>query len=541
MKGADMFVLLKDDSSGVWRLTDRHATGFVFPLLDQHNDLVLLSSDVQAASGIITAVLRRKLAPCDPDDLPIEPGASYHVLWAYGSVWDYHGPTNRGSKNIVFVPDPFAGNPTAGGSDGSLPSTISSTSTTPPSATTAPASAPSLSQPAPSASSSTADPPLVSQAAGPDASQVATYNLTMSAVKIPTDLTTYYVQFFKLPDDRKYHIIQYRAVVNSPLMHHVVVYGCSAKAAADIMTWNSTGPFDEKDLEVPCLQFYMFASLGNTPVVMPPEAGLPFGGGTYSWLALEIHYNNPEGLDGQSDVGSGITFDYTTQLRPNDMGLLTMHQFNLYIPRGNSSYTADTVICPGACTKRFRQPVHMVSQRYHMHGTGKSALTRRIRGANELHPIGNLRAFDYGFQYAEPIMPNVSMLYPGDTLLFTCSFDSSSRQYDTIFGLGSDDEMCVHYIYYWPRQADMGMCLDVPLQKDLRKIPGNPHFTTDIALCAPDIAPVEALFRNEADKIANYTAMGYLVPYDALPANILPYNATCTNELSTAASLSTAD
>eukprot|EP00877_Chromochloris_zofingiensis_P002773 jgi/Chrzof1/12497/Cz06g36130.t1 len=536
MKGADMFVLLKDDS-GVWQLTDRHAIGFVPPLLDQHNDLVLLSSTVQPASGIITAVLRRKLAPCDPDDLPIEPGASYHVLWAYGSVWDYHGPTNRGSQSIVFLPDPVAGNPTAGGgvSDGSLPSTNNSTGTTPPAATTAPASASSQSQPAYSNSSGTADPPVVSLAGGPDASQVATYNLTMSAVKIPTRMTTYYVQLFKLPDDRKYHIIRYQSVMNTPLMHHVVVYGCSARAVAAIALLNSTGPFDEKDITMECSEFYMFASPGSKPVIMPPEAGLPFGGGTYSWLALEIHYNNPQGLDGQSDMGSGITFDYTTLLRPNDMGLLTMHQFNLYIPAGSSSYSADPVICPGACTRKFRQPVHMVNQRYHMHGTGKSALTRRIRGANELHPIGNLRAFDYGFQSAQPITPNVSILYPGDTLLFTCTFDSSSRQNTTMFGLASSDEMCIHYIYYWPRQADMGMCLDIPLQKDLRKVPGNPQFQTDTALCAPDLEPLEALFRNDTAKIANYTAMGYLVPYDALPANILPYNATCTNELPTAA------
>eukprot|EP00877_Chromochloris_zofingiensis_P002774 jgi/Chrzof1/12498/Cz06g36140.t1 len=192
MKGADMFVLLKDDS-GIWRLADRHAIGFVAPLLDQHNDLVLLSSNVQAASGIITAVLRRKLEPCDPDDLPIEPGASYHVLWAYGSVRDYHGPTNRGSQSIVFMPDPFAANPTGGVvSAGSRPSTLNSTSTMPTAASPAAATAstPSLSQPAPGSSSSTATPPVVSQA-GPDASQVAaTYNLTMSAVKLPTDLTT---------------------------------------------------------------------------------------------------------------------------------------------------------------------------------------------------------------------------------------------------------------------------------------------------------------------------------------------------------------
>lgn len=43
-----------------------------------------------------------------------------------------------------------------------------------------------------------------------------------------------------------------------------------------------------------------------TPVEFPPVADLPFGAHSTRYLALELHYNNPEGLEGKKDVRSGI-------------------------------------------------------------------------------------------------------------------------------------------------------------------------------------------------------------------------------------------
>lgn len=43
-----------------------------------------------------------------------------------------------------------------------------------------------------------------------------------------------------------------------------------------------------------------------TPVpyfVLPSEAGLPFGKGSYEWLSVETHYNNPTATPGESDPG----------------------------------------------------------------------------------------------------------------------------------------------------------------------------------------------------------------------------------------------
>ena len=84
---------------------------------------------------------------------------------------------------------------------------------------------------------------------------------------------------------------------------------------------------------------------------MPPEAALPFGNGSYTWMMLEMHYNNPAYLKGTRDRGSGIIMEYTDQLRPHDMGLITLSQLQLQIPPGMAEYTAATTYCLGSCTK----------------------------------------------------------------------------------------------------------------------------------------------------------------------------------------------
>jgi hypothetical protein len=43
-----------------------------------------------------------------------------------------------------------------------------------------------------------------------------------------------------------------------------------------------------------------------SPWQAPPVAALPFGANSTRYLALELHYNNPDALTGQHDTGSGI-------------------------------------------------------------------------------------------------------------------------------------------------------------------------------------------------------------------------------------------
>jgi hypothetical protein len=49
-------------------------------------------------------------------------------------------------------------------------------------------------------------------------------------------------------------------------------------------------------------------------------------------------------------------------------------------------------------TCRFKQPVTLLDTLLHQHSTGKAVKVRHYRGARELTPIADLRAFDYAYQ-----------------------------------------------------------------------------------------------------------------------------------------------
>jgi hypothetical protein len=269
--------------------------------------------------------------------------------------------------------------------------------------------------------------------------------------------------------------------------------------------------------------------------VAPPGTGIPFGGGGEGggekrwWpthLLLEMHYNNPAGDKGLVDRNSGMRVWYVpaedekngggsgkSGSKRADLGLLTNAQYALSIPPGLPSFTAAPSLCSAACTARALgkaapQGVTVVGRTYHMHGLGKSALTRRFRPAGgasaaaaadvlraasaaaaargirnttttpssssspsplrftETPPISQLDRYDYNYQaFLPPVRDGVSdQLLPGDALLATWTFDSTSRDKPTRFGPATGDEMAFDWLMYYPAVPELSSCLSVPLR-----------------------------------------------------------------------------
>jgi hypothetical protein len=409
MKGADI-ALFKKTSTGTWTLVDSYAPGFVRPVADRSQDIQLLG--VQETDGVLSASWQRHLRPCDQQDLAI-PSTTIYVIWAHGSEWGYHGSTNRGSKLVSFL-----------GRD-SRPAATS--------------------------------PPVIIEANSSKGLMIL--DITYP-VDIPTQETTYFVKYFRLPSDKKYHIVHYEPITNSKLLHHGVAYSCGAGNAAEALKLTNKGPFDRFKIDMLCEQFYMLlaSSSSNSQWTAPVDAGLPMGTPDRSVVAIELHYNNPEGLTGQKDKGSGFRLYYTGDLRPHDVGLITLTQLVLNIPPGVAALPANVSVCPSQCTKRFKGPLTLLDGFFHMHGLGKSIITRRYRNGRELLPLGELHSWDYGYQGNTPIGPEGRTLLPGDILTLQCTFDSRGRNNWTHSGPGTTDEMCFHWISYYPAQADMGMC-----------------------------------------------------------------------------------
>lgn len=95
---------------------------------------------------------------------------------------------------------------------------------------------------------------------------------------------------------------------------------------------------------------------------------------------------------------SGLKLTYTSTLRNNSMGVLTLGNTDLRIPAAADFYTALPNICPASCTsKRVVAPVTLVSNFYMMNGLGVSALTRHIRNGSAIQPVGRINYWDYGY------------------------------------------------------------------------------------------------------------------------------------------------
>jgi hypothetical protein len=159
------------------------------------------------------------------------------------------------------------------------------------------------------------------------------------------------------PAPRKRWITRYAPLFNSPLVHHAVVYSCTgAQQLADVQALakaGDLGPHSLADKLNLCHSFFMLTSPGSNPWQAPKGSGLPIGGpGGLQWVALEIHYNNPEGLQNVTDPGSGLWFEVTDGPLKQDVGLLALVQSDLSIPPGRAAFSAPTAVCPASCTAK---------------------------------------------------------------------------------------------------------------------------------------------------------------------------------------------
>ncbi|KAF6259531.1 PHM/PNGase F domain-containing protein [Scenedesmus sp. NREL 46B-D3] len=480
---------MKGAAAPGWQLVDAYAPGFVQPVPDSQQDTKLLGLS-KASNGTLLAAWQRHVAPCDMQDLPL-PSTPIYVLWAYGSSWGYHGTANRGSRLVSFR-------------DQRLQQQQEQ-------------------QKAAMQVTAAGGPAAAAAAAGSGAglpAGVQVLELTYP-VDIPDTTTTYFVHYFKLPSNKKYHILRYEPITQSPLLHHGVAYSCDAKAAAAVKALKSMGPFNRFKHDMECEQFFMLVAPNATAYNAPEAAGLPMGTPDSQVLSLELHYNNPEGLQGQKDRGSGLRVYYTDKLRQHDIGLITLQQPVLNIPPGMPALKSNVSVCPGACTAKFKKPLTLLDGFFHMHSLGTSIITRRFRNGTELSPLAQLRMFDYAFQANTPINPEARTLLPGDMLTLQCTFDSTSRRNLTRSGPATADEMCFHWLSYYPAQEGMGLCFSF----------GDRPF----AVCGASM-PKElsgALRNRSADsatQMAKFVRNGVLLPAANPGESSKPYQRVCSSK-----------
>ena len=219
-------------------------------------------------------------------------------------------------------------------------------------------------------------------------------------------------------------------------------------------TWRDSSGFGDGHL------LYIWAP-GIQDFLFPDEAGLPLRGTNgYGAFSLNIHYNNLLGDEGQIDQGSGLVLYVTKNKRQHDAAFLTLGDTPgaLYghAVTSTSGLARHRFACGSACTQDFfPTDITVFGLNHHTHFSGARAVTRHYNSTGDLANEIRTEYADFDFQTFVDLdhligKPTFSV-GPGDSFIVDCFYDSRNIADATgVFGLGSYDEMCDVFLYFYP-------------------------------------------------------------------------------------------
>lgn len=402
MAGANIYALEKNSSS-TYALKNYYATKPETPTAGVKQDARLISA--QTTNGTLAATFIKSVnGSCDYNDLRIQSGYATPVIWALGSsdAISYHDPANRGDSQIRFI---------------------------------APQAAPAT-----------------------DDGEVTSLELKMVNYTIPSRVTSYMCTYHRLPNATKYHVIRSEPIIDQKkYLHHMILYGCT-----DDFDQSKIGTVEDcASMNPSCTTFMIAWAPGGALVNYPREAGFPIGTGVNAikYFALQVHYNNVDNDVGKLD-NSGMRLGYTSKLRANDLGVLTLGTTGINIPPRTANFSTDLNACPSTCTNQFPTDLTVVGWGYHMHGLGRQISTRIVRNGVEVPNVVK-KFYDYNYQGSMQPHPMTRKIARGDTLLTRCVYDSTSRSNATRFGESTQDEMCFNFVLYYPFYSTISTCMSV--------------------------------------------------------------------------------
>ncbi|KAI2513742.1 copper type II ascorbate-dependent monooxygenase [Fragilaria crotonensis] len=257
-----------------------------------------------------------------------------------------------------------------------------------------------------------------------------------------------------VPIDEDLHVIGIEPVVDpssSRYVHHFVVSG-------------TNDPWDSRlnCAEYPGFEMVYVWAPGDMPLRLPDNVGGPLGLAGFRSFRLEIHYNNPE-LDAGKIDSSGVRFHFTSKKRQYDLGVFQTGDPRLALR--NITLSNDTALsehsfdCLNSCSALFlNESVTVISEHLHMHKAGISMKNSQSRG-NQVVRVGEVQFWDFDQQGNLGVVQAPFTIQPGDSFRTTCNYKTNNGE---VFGLGSSDEMCIAFLFYYPRKALPSEYGDIP-------------------------------------------------------------------------------
>nr|XP_053650331.1 DBH-like monooxygenase protein 1 [Cherax quadricarinatus] len=469
MDGADIVVGWVH--SGKAYLQDRHGRGNQEPSVDDQRDWMLVGGYENDTHTVL--IMSRPYNTCDKNDHVIS-NDTVRLLWAYHPDdpvdpesprprLHYHGASRRGAKSMFLL-------------ERGQKSPSSNSFSHPPSHS--PDFSPSGFPPSSS----------IPQHSGGHYHHhhhhhhhhplTRSWLLTHPGVEVgPTSDTVYWCKVFKRPTlVQKNHVIRYEPVFtsgNEQYVHHMIVYECTdltnLEPELDVAFEElaSSGGHvcyqtDTSQLVYTCNHVVVAWAVGSEGLSLPPEAGYPLTPKGPKFYMLEVHYDNPNGHTFKDE--SGIRIIYTPELRYYDAGVLSIGlepSWKHLIPPRQRTVLSEGH-CVSECTQAALSPtgINVFAVILHTHLLGRKVRVRHLRQGRELEPIAQDNNYDFNYQEYRALKLPRSIL-PGDHLIGECTYNSRERSSITLGGFKTRDEMCLSYLFYWPR-VDLSLCHSKP-------------------------------------------------------------------------------
>lgn len=254
-----------------------------------------------------------------------------------------------------------------------------------------------------------------------------------SKFKVPQTEDVYVCYGFDTTAEGKRHVIAGAPHIdNTRVVHHVLVYQSDEAVSGTPTNCGAGGGRGWR--------LITGWAPGGSNFELPVEAGFPEENGVTHW-AIQIHYNNAQGLLDQEDA-SGFDFCSTDQLRPNDADILATGTVAIDIPPRSTTETTCELTFPQAYGT-----INVVSSWAHMHRLGRAQYAKRIRGGVE---ATLLDAPNYDFNVGGGATAVNVDVAAGDTVRTMCRWTNPGTS-SVKFGEGTADEMCFAFLTYWPK------------------------------------------------------------------------------------------
>jgi hypothetical protein len=175
---------------------------------------------------------------------------------------------------------------------------------------------------------------------------------------IPNATTTYVCLYYSFPDEFQ-DIVRFEPIVDNFMVHHMLIYELVAAES-------HTGPYSCPMLSGNHVWGY---APGGVPVVLPSNVGYRIGIGMTQFVTLQMHYDNPQRLNGQKD-SSGVRLWVTSNLRTYRSGVISHvpDPSSIRIPPRTPSFQVTGYMDPGywsvGCIPE-NQPIKVFAGSFH--------------------------------------------------------------------------------------------------------------------------------------------------------------------------------